>query len=56
MIQMLGGETIPNIITIYPTNFSTKEKIISYLDKWNTGKNDSDKIIYNDLAKTFSGL
>lgn len=56
MIQMLGGETIPNIITVYPTNFSSKEKIISYLDKWNIGKNDSDKIIYNDLAKTFSGL
>ncbi len=33
--QMLGGSELPSSIYIYPTDFNTKDKVCSYLDKWN---------------------
>ncbi len=44
-----GGLDIPYLISIYPKNKESKEKIINYLDKYNE---NNDKIIYKDLAKT----
>ena len=35
-IRMLGGEDTPNAVSIYPTDFNTKEEVISYLEGWNT--------------------
>ena len=37
----LGGEKVPNSISIYPVNFDIKNKVLDYLDAWNT-----EEIIY----------
>ena len=31
----LGIQTVPTSVYVYPTNFSYKDKVTSYLDKWN---------------------
>lgn len=38
LITALGGSETPTQITIYPTSFKDKDKILSYLDKFNRGK------------------
>lgn len=55
-ITYLGGNSIPSSIMIFPSNYENKEKILSYLDKYNSGKKKSDKIIYTDMASTMTEL
>lgn len=55
-LTMLGANSIPASINIYPNSFESKDKIISYLDKYNEGKDDDNKIIYTDYAKQISDL
>jgi putative ABC transport system permease protein len=56
LLAYLGGDKIPAAIQIYPNNFDDKDKILTYLDKYNKGKSKADKIIYTDLAGTVSSL
>ncbi len=56
MLAYLGAKDIPYIINIYPVDFEAKENIISYLNDYNKDKSDEDKIVYTDLADTFSTL
>ncbi len=56
LLSYLGGDSLPSSIMIYPNNFEDKEKILDYLDDYNTGKSDEDKIIYTDLAGTMTEL
>ncbi|MCQ4503528.1 hypothetical protein NON27_25310, partial [Vibrio parahaemolyticus] len=56
LISYLGGDSIPTSIMIYPNNFGDKEKILDYLDAYNKGKAEEDKIIYSDLAVTMTEL
>ena len=44
------------MLSIYPKNFETKDKVLEYLDKYNADKNDDDKVIYTDMASTMSSL
>ena len=44
------------MIQIYPKNFETKKEVLAYLDKYNEGKSDDDKIIYTDYAETITTL
>ena len=37
-LRELGGENIPSKISIYPTDFETKDEVTAYLDKWNENK------------------
>lgn len=53
-LTMLGKDNIPLSINIYPKNFNSKEKLIEYLDNYNKGKKENEKIIYTDYAKEFS--
>jgi len=55
-ISYLGGSSIPVIINIYPKDFSAKEEIISYLDKYNKDLDEKDKIVYTDLASLISSM
>ena len=55
-ISMLGGSKDPQTIAIYPKDFTSKDKIIEYLDKYNENKSDEDKIIYTDYASTVTEL
>ncbi len=52
----LGGDSTPTNIQIYPTKFKQKDKVLSYLDKYNQGKSKSNKVVYTDLASTISSM
>ena len=56
ILSLLGGNDIPYSIYIYPKDFASKDKIIEYLDKYNEGKSDEDKIVYTDYASTVTDL
>ncbi|UUV98325.1 ABC transporter ATP-binding protein/permease [Vagococcus luciliae] len=56
LLAYLGGTSIPSSILIYPNNFSDKEQILTYLDKYNKGKDKEDRILYTDLAGTMTQL
>ena len=40
--QQIGGNTLPERIEVYPTDFETKDRVLAYLDKWNE---DGDIVI-----------
>lgn len=57
LLTYLGQNGTPYLITVYPTNFDTKDEILAYLDAYNNSKeNNEDKVIYNDLADTITGM
>ena len=56
MMSYFGGSDIPMVINIYPKNFNAKDYIVSYLDDYNEGKKEEDKIIYTDLASLISSM
>ena len=53
-LEYLGKNNSFSSITIYPKDFNSKEKIIKYLDKYNDGKKENDKISYTDESKLIS--
>ncbi|MFD1417698.1 ABC transporter ATP-binding protein/permease [Companilactobacillus keshanensis] len=56
LVSYLGGSKTPSSIMIYPNTFKNKDKVLSYLDKYNKGKSKSDKVVYTDLAGSVSNL
>jgi len=56
MLQMLGADTTPTGINIYPKDYTSKDAIKAYLDKYNTGKAEKDQLIYSDLAETITSM
>lgn len=56
MLAYLGSDTLPVAIYIYPKDFNSKEEITTYLDKYNEGKKEEDKIEYMDMASMISSL
>lgn len=56
LVSYLGGSTTPSSIMIYPNTFKNKDKVLNYLDKYNHGKKESNKVIYTDLAGQVSNL
>lgn len=55
-LAYLGGDSLPSSIMVYPNTFKDKEQILDYLDDYNDGKKQADKIIYTDLAGTMTEL
>lgn len=56
LISYLGGDASPFMIMVFPKDFETKEDVIDYIDDYNVGQEDTDVIIYTDLAGTISSL
>lgn len=56
MLSYLGADTVPSTIQIYPKDFHAKKKLIKYLDKYNKGKDEADKILYIDQAELITSL
>lgn len=60
LMRRLGGDDMPNAINIYPKDFESKEKIKEYLNTYNEGRSDEDRVIVEDLSeivtKTLSTL
>lgn len=63
----LGGNSLPEKISIYPTNFKTKDNVLAHLDKWNSNQEISfngktltaeerSKITYTDNLSVVIGL
>ena len=40
----------PDVISIYPKDFDSKEEIVSIIKKYNKGKKESEKIEYTDIV------
>jgi putative ABC transport system permease protein len=55
-LAALGADTVPSSVSLYPKNFDAKEKILAYLDAWNTGLAAKDTIEYTDMAATVTAL
>lgn len=58
-VRSLGGEDTPNAISIYPTDFNTKEQVIAYLDGWLTSSfanENSTEITYTDTVGMLMGM
>jgi len=56
IISYLGGSEVPLFAIIYPTSFENKDKLCKYLDEYNEGKDDDNKIIYQDLSETITQM
>ncbi|MDO4535822.1 MAG: ATP-binding cassette domain-containing protein [Clostridium perfringens] len=56
LLSYFGGDGTPYAVMIYPNNFENKELVIEYLDKYNYGEDDAEKIIYTDLAQSISDM
>lgn len=55
-LSYLGGESTPYMIYLFPTDFTSKDLVLEYLDEYNVGKSDEDIILYTDLASTMSEM
>lgn len=56
IIDYLGGNSIPYVIQLHPRDFDSKENITKYLDQYNEGKKEEEKIAYIDQANLVSSL
>jgi len=56
LLGYLGADTTPMVIQIYPKDFDAKKEILSYLDKYNDGKEADEEILYTDMADMISSL
>ncbi len=56
ILASLGATEIPTSVSLYPIDFSSKESITAYLDKWNTDLSTEDKVLYTDLAAIVTSI
>ena len=49
--KKLGGDKTPDLIYIYPKDYTSKNLIIKYINKYNKNKNESKKITYINYSK-----
>ncbi len=56
ILSYLGADSIPMLISIYPKDFNSKDKIIEYLDDYNEDRKDEEKILYTDMGSMISSL
>jgi len=56
ILAYLGGDAVPYVIQIHPKDFNSKENITNYLDQYNEGKEENEKIVYIDQASLMSSL
>lgn len=55
-LRIIGGIKIPTSIKIYTSDFEAKNRLKDYLNTYNTGLADEDKIIVTDLAAQFTNV
>ena len=55
-LAYLGADTAPAMMQIYPKDFDSKEKLLKYLDQYNKGKSEKEKILYIDQAELITSL
>ncbi|MBE6158909.1 MAG: ABC transporter ATP-binding protein/permease [Firmicutes bacterium] len=52
----LGAIETPGYIYIYPNDFNSTEKIVEYLNKYNDGKEEKDKVSFINQAELISNM
>ena len=55
-LAYFGEDGVPLAMQIYPKDFDSKDEILKYLDKFNKGKSEEEKIIYIDQAELITSL
>ncbi|HHJ98843.1 MAG TPA: ABC transporter ATP-binding protein/permease [Actinobacteria bacterium] len=55
-LAYLGGESVPLMMFLYPTDFESKDAVLAYLDDYNVGLDEADAVIYTDLAKSVTEM
>jgi putative ABC transport system permease protein len=55
VMRAIGGDATPVAVQIYPVSFEYKDEIKAYIDVFNVGLDETNQIIYTDLAETISG-
>ena len=55
-LAFLGAESAPVFIQIFARDFDTKDKVVAYLDEFNEGREQEDKVIYNDMGSMIANL
>ena len=56
LLAYLGDKSVPYMISIYPKDFETKDQITSYLDQYNEGLEEEERVVYIDQASLMSSL
>lgn len=51
VMQIIGGDSTPTSVQIYPANYDAKDSIKSYIDEYNVGKTEEESIVYSDIAE-----
>lgn len=54
-MQILGADSTPTGLNIYPKDFESKEAIINYLDAWNNDNPDKE-VIYVDMSEMATSM
>ncbi len=54
VMRLLGGDSTPSGIQIYPASYEAKEDIKAYLDAYNTDLTEEDQVIYTDISEVIS--
>ncbi len=55
-IRAIGADDSVSAISIYPTNFDTKDNVMEYLDDWNETHPESEQITYTDRVGLLMGM
>lgn len=55
-LSYFGEDGVPIAMQIYPKDFDSKDEILKYLDKYNKGKSEEEKIAYIDQAELITSL
>ena len=56
MLSYLGANSVPMAISIYPTDFDAKDRVVEYLDEYNDDKKEEEQVLYTDMAEMVSSL
>lgn len=56
ILILLGADTTPTGIRIYPRDYASKDRIKEYLNAYNAGQVEEDQLIYTDLAETIASI
>ena len=56
ILSYLGDISNPSNIYLYPKDFESKDKIVDYIEEYNKGKEEKNKIAYLDQAKLITSI
>lgn len=56
ILSVLGGDSEPTMLTVYPKDFMATERIAKTLDDYNNTHEKDEVVVYTNLASTITGL